>query len=154
MWKKPGFDVKTYLHLDSRKLFFGRSIHREVFNNAIQILLHQSNIHGKVNTKNSEIQENPKMSSRKLMKFLIMFDNSNLLFFPGQFLTGRVILEVDDDMPVLGKFSFWFKDNQHFISTSYRPQYLHLKSKSTKLKILTVNSISDVCPNRVVNQCH
>ena len=38
------------------------------------------------------------------MKFLIMFDNSNLLFFPGQFLTGRVILEVDDDMPVLGKF--------------------------------------------------
>jgi hypothetical protein len=26
-----------------------------------------------------------------------------LLFFPGQFLSGRVILEVDDDMPVLGK---------------------------------------------------
>ena len=44
--------------------------------------------------------------SRKLMKFLIMFDNSNLLFFPGQFLTGRVILEVDDDMPVLGKSIF------------------------------------------------
>ena len=41
--------------------------------------------------------------SRKLMKFLILFDNSNLLFFPGQFLSGRVILEVDDDMPVLGK---------------------------------------------------
>ena len=43
------------------------------------------------------------MSSRKLMKFLILFDNSNLLFFPGQFLSGRVILEVDDDMPVMGK---------------------------------------------------
>ena len=43
--------------------------------------------------------------SRKLVKFLIMFDNSNLLFFPGQFLTGRVILEVDEDMPVLGKKS-------------------------------------------------
>jgi len=42
--------------------------------------------------------------SRKLMKFLILFDNSNLLFFPGQFLSGRVILEVDDDMPVLGLF--------------------------------------------------
>lgn len=41
--------------------------------------------------------------SRKLMKFLILFDNSNLLFFPGQFLSGRVILEVDDDMPVLGE---------------------------------------------------
>ena len=43
------------------------------------------------------------MSSRKLLKFLIMFDNSNLLFFPGQFLSGRVIVEVDDDMPVMGK---------------------------------------------------
>jgi len=42
--------------------------------------------------------------SRKLVKFLIMFDNSNLLFFPGQFLTGRVILEVDEDMPVLGLY--------------------------------------------------
>ncbi len=46
-----------------------------------------------------------KMSSRKLLKFLILFDNSNLLFFPGQYLSGRVILEVDDDMPVLGKIS-------------------------------------------------
>ena len=45
--------------------------------------------------------------SRKLMKFLILFDNSNLLFFPGQFLSGRVILEVDDDMPVLGKLLFF-----------------------------------------------
>ena len=45
--------------------------------------------------------------SRKLMKFLILFDNSNLLFFPGQFLSGRVILEVDDDMPVLGKLHFF-----------------------------------------------
>ncbi len=41
--------------------------------------------------------------SRKLIKFLILFDNSNLLFFPGQFLSGRIIVEVDDDMPVLGK---------------------------------------------------
>ena len=41
--------------------------------------------------------------SRKLVKFLIMFDNSNLLFFPGQFLSGRVIVEVEDDMPVLGR---------------------------------------------------
>ena len=49
------------------------------------------------------VQEKKKNMSRKLMKFLILFDNSNLLFFPGQFLSGRVILEVDDDMPVLGK---------------------------------------------------
>ena len=42
-------------------------------------------------------------SQQKLLKFLIMFDNSNLLFFPGQFLSGRVIVEVEDDMPVMGK---------------------------------------------------
>ena len=41
--------------------------------------------------------------SRKLVKFLIMFDNSNLLFFPGQFLSGRVIVEVEEDMAVLGR---------------------------------------------------
>ena len=52
--------------------------------------------------------------SRKLMKFLIMFDNSNLLFFPGQFLTGRVILEVDDDMPVLGKSLFYIIMSAYF----------------------------------------
>ena len=53
--------------------------------------------------------------SRKLMKFLILFDNSNLLFFPGQFLSGRVILEVDDDMPVLGKLHFFY----FFFSLTY-----------------------------------
>ena len=52
-------------------------------------------------------QEKGTKMSRKLVKFLIMFDNSNLLFFPGQFLTGRVILEVDEDMPVLGKTTFF-----------------------------------------------
>ena len=45
----------------------------------------------------------PFAPTRKLIKFLIMFDNSNLLFFPGQFLSGRVIVEVEEDMAVLGK---------------------------------------------------
>ena len=147
-----GFDVKNYLHIYSRKLFLGEAYIKKYSTTQYRFCCINLTFMEKWILK-SEFQENTKMS-RKLMKFLIMFDNSNLLFFPGQFLTGRVILEVDDDMPVLGKFSFWFKDNRHFISTSYRPQYLHLKSKSTKLKILTVNSISDVCPNRVVNQCH
>lgn len=43
-------------------------------------------------------------ASKKLLKFLILFDNSNLLFFPGQFLSGRVIIEVEDDMPAMGLF--------------------------------------------------
>jgi len=46
----------------------------------------------------------PFVVTRKLIKFLIMFDNSNLLFFPGQFLSGRVIVEVEEDMAVLGLF--------------------------------------------------
>ena len=47
----------------------------------------------------------PFVVTRKLIKFLIMFDNSNLLFFPGQFLSGRVIVEVEEDMAVLGRWS-------------------------------------------------
>lgn len=41
--------------------------------------------------------------SRKLEKFVILFDNTNVLYFPGQFLTGRVIVELNDDTPALGK---------------------------------------------------
>ena len=40
---------------------------------------------------------------RKLAKFLIMFDNSNLLYFPGQFLSGRVIVELQDEMAITGQ---------------------------------------------------
>ena len=39
---------------------------------------------------------------RKLTKFLIMFDNSNLLYFPGQFLSGRVIVELQEEMAITG----------------------------------------------------
>lgn len=39
---------------------------------------------------------------RKLLKFLIIFDNTSLLYFPGQFLSGRVLLELQDDTPALG----------------------------------------------------
>ena len=44
---------------------------------------------------------------RKLSKFLIMFDNSNLLYFPGQFLSGRVIVELVDEMAITGKNLFF-----------------------------------------------
>lgn len=49
---------------------------------------------------NSQIQS-LKMP-RKLLKFLILFDNTSLLYFPGQFLSGRVLLELQDDTPALG----------------------------------------------------
>lgn len=39
---------------------------------------------------------------RKLLKFLILFDNTSLLYFPGQFLSGRVLIELQDDTPALG----------------------------------------------------
>lgn len=35
--------------------------------------------------------------TRKLSKFLILFDNTNLLYFPGHFLSGRVLIELDDE---------------------------------------------------------
>ncbi|CAG0919404.1 unnamed protein product [Notodromas monacha] len=40
---------------------------------------------------------------RKLQKFLILFDNSSLLYFPGQFVTGRVLVELEEDTPVIGQ---------------------------------------------------
>ena len=48
---------------------------------------------------------------RKLTKFLIMFDNSNLLYFPGQFLSGRVIVELQDEMAITGAILNVTKDN-------------------------------------------
>ncbi|XP_076055837.1 arrestin family protein Vdup1 isoform X2 [Oratosquilla oratoria] len=42
--------------------------------------------------------------ARKLHKFLILFDNPNLLYFPGHFISGRVIVELEDDTPVLGVY--------------------------------------------------
>jgi hypothetical protein len=42
------------------------------------------------------------MAARKLLKFLILFDNTSLLYFPGQFLSGRVLVELEDDTPALG----------------------------------------------------
>lgn len=40
--------------------------------------------------------------SRKLLKFLILFDNTSLLYFPGHFLSGRVLIELQDETPALG----------------------------------------------------
>ncbi|XP_063241732.1 arrestin domain-containing protein 4 isoform X2 [Bacillus rossius redtenbacheri] len=40
--------------------------------------------------------------ARKLLKFVILFDNTNLLYFPGQFLSGRVLIELESDTPALG----------------------------------------------------
>ncbi|KAJ8882726.1 hypothetical protein PR048_014539 [Dryococelus australis] len=41
--------------------------------------------------------------ARKLLKFVILFDNTNLLYFPGQFLSGRVLIELENDTPALEK---------------------------------------------------
>lgn len=40
--------------------------------------------------------------SKKLLKFLILFDNTSLLYFPGQFLSGRVLIELQEDTAALG----------------------------------------------------
>jgi hypothetical protein len=53
------------------------------------------------------------MSARKLLKFLILFDNTNLLYFPGQFLSGRVLVELEDDTPALGNVDFLLSYSTH-----------------------------------------
>lgn len=47
--------------------------------------------------------------SKKLLKFLILFDNTSLLYFPGQFLSGRVLIELQEDTPALGKFYTYYQ---------------------------------------------
>ncbi|XP_046912434.2 arrestin family protein Vdup1 [Dermatophagoides farinae] len=41
---------------------------------------------------------------KKLRFFKIILDDESLLYFPGTFLTGKVVLELDDDMPIVGLF--------------------------------------------------
>ncbi|GIY02045.1 hypothetical protein CEXT_695751 [Caerostris extrusa] len=43
-------------------------------------------------------------SSKKLKKFIIILDNETLLYLPGSFLSGSVLVELDNDTPVL---EFW-----------------------------------------------
>ncbi|XP_013787968.1 arrestin domain-containing protein 17-like [Limulus polyphemus] len=42
--------------------------------------------------------------TKKLRKFLILLDNESLLYFPGSFLSGRVLVELDDHTQVSGLF--------------------------------------------------
>ncbi|KAH9370123.1 hypothetical protein HPB48_015122 [Haemaphysalis longicornis] len=38
--------------------------------------------------------------SRKLQKFLVLLDNESLLYFPGSFLSGKVVVELEEEIPV------------------------------------------------------
>ncbi|KAH8041788.1 hypothetical protein HPB51_017910 [Rhipicephalus microplus] len=38
--------------------------------------------------------------SRKLQKFLVLLDNETLLYFPGSFLSGKVVVELDEEIAV------------------------------------------------------
>ncbi|KAJ6219998.1 hypothetical protein RDWZM_005810 [Blomia tropicalis] len=42
--------------------------------------------------------------AKQLRYFKILMDDESLLYFPGVFLTGKVVLELDDDTPILGLF--------------------------------------------------
>lgn len=44
--------------------------------------------------------------AKKLRKFLILLDNESLLYFPGSFLTGRVLVDLDEDTAVTGESHF------------------------------------------------
>ncbi|KAL3213429.1 hypothetical protein MRX96_035396 [Rhipicephalus microplus] len=42
--------------------------------------------------------------SRKLQKFLVLLDNETLLYFPGSFLSGKVVVELDEEIAVTGLY--------------------------------------------------
>ena len=64
-------------------------------------------------------------NERKLAKFLIMFDNSNLLYFPGQFLSGRVIVELADEMAITGRRGFIsFSTDPHTIRADSNVRFI------------------------------
>lgn len=42
--------------------------------------------------------------AKKLRKFLILLDNESLLYFPGSFIAGKVLVELDEDTPVTGLY--------------------------------------------------
>ncbi|GFR04933.1 hypothetical protein TNCT_157241 [Trichonephila clavata] len=54
--------------------------------------------------------------AKKLRKFLILLDNESLLYFPGSFLTGRVLVDLDEDTAVT------VAKKSHSLSTS--PQFI------------------------------
>lgn len=41
---------------------------------------------------------------RKLKRFNILLDDESLLYFPGSFLTGKVLLELEDNTPAIGLY--------------------------------------------------
>lgn len=38
---------------------------------------------------------------RKLKKFLILFDNESLLYFPGSFLSGQILVECEGENQII-----------------------------------------------------
>ncbi|XP_054707587.1 arrestin domain-containing protein 4-like [Uloborus diversus] len=43
-------------------------------------------------------------TGKKLKKFIIILDNDTLLYLPGSFLSGSVLVELENDTPVIGLF--------------------------------------------------
>lgn len=103
-----------------------------------------------------------KMSNRKLAKFLIVLDNESLLYFPGSFLTGQVIVELDDDTPVQGtnlanayayerKWTVWRSEGMQIISRGgdtliarFRRTLDHYKSYTHNIELKTFESIRNL----------
>jgi len=73
--------------------------------------------------------------SRKLLKFLILFDNESLMYLPGQFISGRVLVEMEEETLVQGVFfhvvgegTVKVSDNQHQRHTD-KENYIDFKMR-------------------------
>lgn len=56
--------------------------------------------------------------AKKLKRFHILLDDESLLYFPGSFLTGKVLLELEEDTPASGEYLCYEYDNNKHHSTS------------------------------------
>lgn len=56
------------------------------------------------NKQASDFFLSSKMEQRKLKRFNILLDDESLLYFPGSFLTGKVLLELDENTPATGLY--------------------------------------------------
>lgn len=75
---------------------------------------------GNVRTEAASANRN----SKKLKKFIIILDNDTLLYLPGSFLTGSVLVELDNDTPVLGK-------SIHVLDIFTAPRQKNIKNSTT-----------------------
>ncbi|XP_077555987.1 arrestin family protein Vdup1 isoform X1 [Haemaphysalis longicornis] len=89
--------------------------------------------------------------SRKLQKFLVLLDNESLLYFPGSFLSGKVVVELEEEIPVTGLYFHIVGEgvvrltDKSKVNTSDRENYIDFR-----MRLLGENTPKAGSPARVL----